>query len=42
MHLPELIAKGAWYEIFDEDLCPDNMGFAEFKNGWSGLNTKTS
>ena len=32
-HFPELIAKEAWYEIFDEDLCPDNLWFAEFKKG---------
>ena len=38
-HFPELIARGVWYEIFDEDLSPDNMWFVEFKRGWSDLDT---
>jgi hypothetical protein len=36
-HFPELIVKAAWYEIFDEDLSPDNKWFVEFKEGWTDL-----
>ena len=38
-HFPELIVKAVWYEIFEEDLSPDNQWFVEFKEKWSELET---
>ena len=38
-HVAELIAKASWYELFEEDLGPDNGFFVQFKNDWPNLNT---
>ena len=38
-HVGELIAKASWYELFEEDLGPDNAFFVKFKNDWPNLNT---
>ena len=38
-HVMELIAKATWYELFSEDLGPDNAFFVHFKNVWPDLNT---
>ena len=38
-HVAELIAKACWYELFEEDLGPDNAFFVQFKNDWPDLRT---
>ena len=38
-HFAELIAKACWYELFEEDLSPDNALFVQFKNEWPNLKT---
>ena len=39
-HFIELIAKAAWYSIFEEDLSPENSFFRSFKDLWPELDTK--
>ena len=36
-HFAELIAKAAWYALFQEDLGPENSLFQEFKARWDKL-----
>ena len=38
-HIGEVMAKDSWYELFEEDLSPDNAFFVEFKRKWSELDT---
>ena len=33
------MAKDCWYELFEDDLEPDNGFFKEFKKSWPSLNT---
>ena len=35
------MAKDCWYELFEQDLGPENQFFAEFQNSWSDLNTSS-
>ena len=38
-HISELLAKGSWHSVFDEDLSPNNKLMTGFKNMWEELNT---
>ena len=38
-HLAEIMAKECWYELYEDDLGPDNLHFVEFKSLWPNLNT---
>ena len=38
-HVSELIAKACWYELFDDDLGPDNSFFVDFEKQWKNIDT---
>ena len=38
-HISELLAKGMWHSVFDEDLSPENKLMAGFKAMWDDLDT---
>ena len=37
-HVAEIMAKECWYELFEEDLGPDNGLFVQLEESWSDLN----
>ena len=40
-HISELVAKGSWHSVFDEDLSPDNKLMSSFKKMWDDLDTSS-
>ena len=38
-HTSELLAKGSWHAVFDEDLSPENKLMSTFKSLWEELDT---
>ena len=38
-HIAELISKACWYDLFEDDLGPENEFFNQFKSVWPDLNT---
>jgi hypothetical protein len=38
-HISELLAKGSWHSVFDEDLSPENKLMSSFKAMWDELDT---
>ena len=38
-HTSELLAKGSWHAVFDEDLSPENKLMSAFKSLWDKLDT---
>ena len=41
-HIDELIAKDCWYELFEEDLGPNNSFFEAFEAQWPELRTDSN
>ena len=40
-HISELVSKGSWHSVFDEDLSPDNKLMSSFKKMWDNLDTSS-
>ena len=40
-HVAEIMAKDCWYELYEDDLSPDNAFFVEFKHIWPELDTSS-
>ena len=38
-HTSELLAKGSWHAVFNDDLSPENKLMTNFKNMWEELDT---
>ena len=38
-HVAELLAKDAWYAVFEDDLSPTNSFFESVKSAWDQLDT---